>query len=179
MVGTEITASWSAIALAALSTAAVLAAVITYTRLAGLRSFSKMSSFDFAVTIAVGTVMGSVALSGSSLIVGLVVLAAFYLLQVAIALLRRNTRMDEVVDNDPLVLMVGRDLIEENLARTRVTAADVRSKLREANVYNYGQLKAVILESTGDISVLHGDGPLELEIFDGVIESHRLEPLTG
>ena len=179
MFGTEITATWSAIGLAVLSTAAVLVAVITYTRLAGLRSFSKMSSFDFAVTIAVGTVMGSVALSGSSLIVGLVVLASFYLLQVAIALLRRNTRMDEVVDNDPLVLMVGRDMIDENLARTRVTAADVHSKLREANVYNYDQLKAVILESTGDISVIHGDGRLDLEIFGDVIESHRLEPLTG
>ena len=179
MIGTEITASWSAIGLAMLSTATVLVAIITYTRLAGLRSFSKMSSFDFAVTIAVGTVMGSVALSGSSLIVGVVVLATFYLLQVTIALLRRNTPMDEVVDNDPLVLMVGRDMIEENLARTRVTEADVKAKLREANVYNYDQLKAVILESTGDISVIHGDGHVELDIFEDVIESYRLEPLTG
>lgn len=179
MVATEITASWTAIALAVASTAAVLAAVITYTRLAGLRSFSKMSSFDFAVTVAVGTVMGSIALSGSSLAVGLVVLASFYLLQAGIALLRRRTRFDEIVDNDPLVLMVGSELIEANLARTRVTEADVHSKLREANVYNYGQLKAVILESTGDISVIHGDGSLDLEIFEDVIEHERLRPLTG
>lgn len=178
MVATEITASWTTIALAVASTAAVLATVITYTRLAGLRSFSKMSSFDFAVTVAVGTVMGSIALSGSSLAVGVAVLAAFYLLQAGIALLRRTTRFDEVVDNDPLVLMVGPDLIEANLARTRVTAADVHSKLREANVYNYDQLKAVVLESTGDISVIHGDGPLDLDIFGDVIEHQRLQPLT-
>ena len=176
MVATEITASWTAIALAMASTAAVLAAVITYTRLAGLRSFSKMSSFDFAVTVAVGTVMGSVALSGSSLAVGLTVLATFYVLQAGIALLRRRTRFDELVDNDPLVLMVGRDVIEANLARARVTVSDVQSKLREANVYNYDQLKAVILESTGDISVIHGDGPLDLDIFDDVIEHQRLQP---
>ncbi|MEO0333444.1 MAG: DUF421 domain-containing protein, partial [Bacteroidota bacterium] len=33
--------------------------VILYTRLFGLRSFSKMSSFDFAMTIAVGTLLAS------------------------------------------------------------------------------------------------------------------------
>ena len=170
----EITASWSTIGLAALSTVAVLAAVITYTRLAGLRSFSKMSSFDFAVTVAIGTIMGSVALSGSSLVVGLVVLGLFYLLQVSIALLRRHARFDKVVDNDPLVLMVGANMVAENLNRTRVTPNDIRSKLREANVYNYDDVKAVILESTGDISVIHGEGGIDLDIFTDVIEHERL-----
>jgi len=38
------------------------------------------------------------------------------------------------------------------------------SKLREANVIQFSQVKAVVFEATGDISVLHvGDEDLELE----------------
>jgi uncharacterized membrane protein YcaP (DUF421 family) len=45
-----------------------------------------------------------------------------------------------------------------------VTKADLYSKLREANVIRFSQVKAVVFEATGDISVLHiGDENMELE----------------
>ncbi|WP_217271986.1 hypothetical protein [Sphingopyxis sp. BSNA05] len=57
------TTGWEQIALIALSAAAMYVTVILLTRLAGVRSFSKMSGFDFAVTVAIGSVLGSVILS--------------------------------------------------------------------------------------------------------------------
>lgn len=170
----ELAASWSTIGLAAGSAAAIFVAVIAYTRLAGLRSFSKMSSFDFAATVAIGSTMASVGMSASSLVVGLVVLATFYGMQASIALLRRHAGFDAVVDNDPMLLMVGDRILTDNLDRVRVTEGDIKSKLREANVYNYDTLKAVILETTGDISVIHGDQPLDLDIFADVRDRDQL-----
>jgi len=46
-------------------------------------------------------------------------------------------------------------ILDENLKATKVTPDDLRAKLREANVTDYRQIKAVVLETTGDISVLH------------------------
>ncbi len=134
-----------------------------------------MSSFDFAITIATGTLMGSVALSGSSLLEGAIALATLYLVQAVIALGRRHHRFSRVVDNQPLVLMAGQRMLEDNLRQARVTGDDVRAKLREANVYNYDTLRAVILETTGDISVVHGEGELDLDIFQNVFDHEELE----
>jgi uncharacterized membrane protein YcaP (DUF421 family) len=41
------------------SSGLIYAIVILYTRIFGLRSFSKMSIFDFAMTVAVGTMLAS------------------------------------------------------------------------------------------------------------------------
>jgi len=170
----ELSASWSALALAAFSSAAIFATVILYTRLTGLRSFSKMSSFDFASTVAIGSTMAAVGMSGSSLLIGVVVLATFYGIQATVALLRRRFRFEAVVDNDPMLLMVGHRMLDDHLDRTRVTENDIRAKLREANVYNYDSLKAVILETTGDISVIHGEDSLDPSIFSDVRGSEHL-----
>ena len=35
--------------------------------------------------------------------------------------------------------------------------SDLVAKLREANVLDLKQVRAVVLETTGDVSVLHGD----------------------
>lgn len=143
-----------------LSTIGIYTAVILFTRLAGKRSFSKMSSFDFAMTVAVGSVIATTALSKSvSLLQGVVGLAAVYILQILIAILRRFSWVQKVIDNQPLLLMDGEKILSDNLRKARVSESDLRAKLRETNVLNLSQVRAVIFESTGDISVLHTTNP--------------------
>jgi len=140
------------------STVGIYAVVILFTRLNGLRTFSKMSSYDFAITIAVGSVVAGTALSDTpSLIEGAVALGALYLCQRAVSWARYHYNASQLVDNDPVVLMVGDTLFKDVLENTRVTENDVYGKLREANVLDFDEVQAVILESTGDISVLHGE----------------------
>jgi uncharacterized membrane protein YcaP (DUF421 family) len=70
-------------------TTIALAAVILLTRLNGLRSFSKMSGFEFAVTVAIGSVLASAATTpDSSVLVPLTALVALYALQGGLARLR-------------------------------------------------------------------------------------------
>jgi len=54
-----------------------------------------------------------------------------------------------------LLLMDGAEIIHQNLKSARVHEDQLIAKLREANVYNFNQVIAVVLETTGDISVLH------------------------
>ena len=139
-----------------LTSIGIYVAVIIFTRIAGKRSFSKLSSFDFAMTVAVGSMIATTVLSKSvSLWDGVVGMAAVYILQISVALLRRFKIVKKVVDNAPLMLMDGQEILHDNLKKARVTEEDLRSKLRESNVIRLKEIRAVIFEATGDISVMH------------------------
>lgn len=161
----------SALAMATASTIVIYAAIIVYTRFFGLRTFSKMSAFDFAVTIALGSLFASSISSPSPPI--LLSLFAFLLLfsgQKLISIGRRTTSLKRLIDNDPILLMIDGRTLEENMRRTNVTEDDLRAKLREANVLDFSQVKAVVFETTGDVSVLHGspDESLNPALLEGV-----------
>lgn len=136
----------------------MLLAVVGVVRLTGLRAFAKMSAFDFTVTVAVGSVMASIILNpDTSAVHGLLVIAALMIAQVVIALARRlSPRAGAIVDNTPLLLMEGETILEENLAASRMTRKDLLAKLREANVTDFSTVRAVVMETTGEVSVLHG-----------------------
>lgn len=154
------TTDWQALLAIIITATGIYLAVILFTRIAGKRSFSKMSSFDFAMTVAIGSMIATTVLSSSvSLWNGIVGLAAVYLLQISIALLRRFKIIKETVDNSPLLLMDGQNILHKNLRKARVSEGDLRSKLREANVIKLEQVRAVIFETTGDISVMHTEDP--------------------
>lgn len=149
--------SWSAVLMVILTTIGIYITLIVYTRLAGLRSFSKMSSFDFAMTVAVGSLIASTILTQNPpLIQAMVALAMLYILQMTVARLRGTSQaISRAVDNQPLLLMRGSEILEKNLKEAKVTHDDLRAKLREANVTQLSQVKAVVMETTGDVSVLH------------------------
>ena len=143
------------------------------TRLAGLRSFSKMSTFDFAITVATGSLIASVLLTKDPpLVQGAVGLVTLFGIQFIVSYLRsRSTEIANVVDNEPLLLMVGTEVLHQNLKAARVTVDDLREKLREANVTHLEEVRAVVMESTGYISVLHADpdgSALDLRLFEDV-----------
>lgn len=133
-------------------------AIVVMTRVVGLRSFSKMSGFDFAITVAFGSIIAATVLSPDrSFITGIIALAALFSVQMVASNLRVNVdKVENAIDNCPLLLMEGEQIFDENLKKAKITHSDLRAKLREANVLNTKQVRAVILETTGDISVLHG-----------------------
>lgn len=140
----------------ALSGLLIYISVIFFTRISGKRSISKMSSFDFAITIALGSVIATTLLSKSvTLLEGIFGLLCLYTFQSLAAYFRRYHSFQNFIDNTPLLLMKGSNILHENLKKARVTETDLRSKLREANVLKLSQVRAVIFETTGDIVVLH------------------------
>ncbi len=143
----------------AVDAAILVPVMVLFVRLAGLRAFSKMSSYDFAVTVAFGSVLAATVVNpGVTLWQGIAGMAALFAVQWLIGLARsRSDAVEYVADNSPVVLMRDGKVIMENLTATRVTMSDLRAKLREANVLSFDEVRAVVLETTGDVSVLHGD----------------------
>lgn len=153
--------------------AAAYVALIAMVRINGLRTFSKMSSFDFAVTVAVGSILASTVVSKNPpLLQGLTAIAALIFFQSIISRFRTTSdTFENWTDNCPVLLMDGPDILTQNLEKCRVTRSDLRAKLREANVLHYGQVKAVVLETTGEISVLHGSEHFDESLLEGVKRS--------
>jgi uncharacterized membrane protein YcaP (DUF421 family) len=135
--------------------------VIALTRLVGLRSFSKMTTFDFVMTVATGSLLAgaSQATNWTGFVQPLAAIAGLFAMQYAVARFRRaSDRFENLVQNTPKVLMRDGEIDEAALRETRVARNDLFAKLREANVRDPDDVRAVVLETTGDITVLHGDG---------------------
>lgn len=165
MTRTWLSTDWNQVWLVAVSAAALFGVVILIARVVGLRSFSKMSSFDFVVTLATGSILASVAASSTSLANGALALVVLYAIQWIVAQLRRRTSWaTRLVDNEPIAVMLEGEFLEDNLTAARVTEADVRAKLRQNNVHALDDVRAVVLETTGDVSVIHGDAPVDERI---------------
>ena len=146
-------------AMVVLSALGIYIALIVFTRLAGLRSFSKLSSFDFAITVAIGTILAStILMRNPPLLQGIIGLGMLYGIKLMVSILRRRyASISALVDNTPVLLMAGEEVLHENMRKEQMTMDDLRAKLREANVIHPGQIRAVVMETTGDVSVLHAD----------------------
>lgn len=172
--------SWDQATSAIATTAIIYAAVILHARLFGLRSFSKMSSYEFAVTVAFGSILASVITSKEPMLgIGLLAMALLFVFQKIIALIReRSTWFHSLIDNDPLILMYEGEFLEDNMRVAQVTRDDLIAKLREANVLTRAQVRAVVLESTGDVSVLHSEDPSQ-QLDDLILEGVRWNASQG
>lgn len=168
MFSDQIWTSWTDAAAVPVSAVLMVVATIVIIRIVGLRSLAKMSSFDFAVTVAIGSIIATVVVSSTPVANGVFGVAGLLAVQAVIALLRQRTAVEKVVDNTPMLLMRDGRFLEHAMGRVRVTKSDVIAKLREANVLQLDEVRAVVLETTGDISVLHGHDPVDELLFDNV-----------
>lgn len=182
--GSWFSTSFAASVTVVLTAVGIYLVLVLFTRLAGLRTFSKMSTVDFAVTVAIGSVLASTTLTKDPpLAQSVVALAALFMMQYGASLLRMNSdAMIDVLDNRPVLVMAGPEILHENLKNVRMTENDLYAKLRQANVTRRDQIRAVVMETTGDVSVLHADPdgqPLEDELLYGVENADRLRREAG
>lgn len=136
-----------------------LAWVVLLIRINGLRSLSKMTSFDFVMTVALGSLVAGASQSQEwiSFVQTLVAMVGLFLVQWGAARLRKTSdTAEDIMHNEPTLLMRDGKILHEALRKTRVAESDLVAKLREANVLDLSEVRAAVLETTGDVSVLHG-----------------------
>ena len=162
--------TYDLIARGTILTAIGIVYVIALTRIVGLRSFSKMTNFDFVITVASGTVLAGMgrATDWQGFAQAAVVMFALFAVQLVIAKVRKKSEtFEETIQNDPVLLMIDGRFCTEAMSKTRVSRSDIIAKLRESNTMSFDEVRAVVLETTGDISVMHGDN-LDPAILEGV-----------
>ncbi len=155
--------------------------VILLVRVVGLRSLSKMTGFDFVTTIAVGSLIATAgtAATVSEMTGAMSAILALFLLQWLLAKWRVHSKLGRtLLGNEPVLLMEEGRFIDGALEEARVTRADIYAKMREAGVLEIASVRAVVLERTGDISVIK-EGSLDSEVMTGVGGLRQQEENSG
>ena len=137
-----------------------LAWVTLLIRINGLRSLSKMTNFDFLMTVALGSLVAGAAQSTewSGFAQSMIAMVGLFIVQFTTARLRKSSdTVEDFMQNEPIMLMRNGEILHDALKATRVAESDLIAKLRESNALELSKVRAVVLETTGDVSVLHGD----------------------
>jgi uncharacterized membrane protein YcaP (DUF421 family) len=136
--------------------AAVYVSVFVAVRLAGRRTVSQMSAFDFVVTIAIGSLVATTILSSEiSYATGMSAIASLLIGQQLVALIRRSLPgVASILDFPPEVLYQQDQLkLRRNPFAAQVTEAELKSKLRQQGIESFENVQLVVLEPDGQISV--------------------------
>lgn len=148
--------------------------IIILTRIIGLRSFAKFTAYDFAFTVAIGSIISSTLTSSTTIVHGSVAIASLLALTFIFSTLQKKMpALSSAISNKPLLLMRGGEILDDNLKRARIEKSQLMAKLREANVLQLSEVQAVVLESTGDISVLHTEANTGIRVDDEIMADVR------
>ncbi len=153
--------SWDSIGRTAATGVIAYAALVSFLRLSGKRTLSKLSAFDLVVTVALGSTLATVILSRDvALVDGLLALALLIGLQYGVAWLNvRAAAFGRLVKNEPTMLLYEGVFLERAMRRARITCDEVLAAVRAQGVEDLGTLRAVVLETDGGLSVVPGRGP--------------------
>lgn len=163
----EIYITWHEAGIVVISAISIYIILIIYSRLVGPRSFARLTAFDFAVTVAPGAIVGATSTGGVSLIKGIIGLSMLFLLRWIVARSRRHG-LGKTVDNAPLLLIDGPEILPEYLKRGKIIEADLLQSLRKKGITNLKQVRAVVMERDGSISVLRTDDNFDDYMLKGV-----------
>ncbi|WP_372697488.1 DUF421 domain-containing protein [Arthrobacter sp. JSM 101049] len=151
--------------------------VLALIRVMGQRTMASLSSFDLAAAVALGAVVGRAILGYTpTLAAGALGLLTLLVLQALTGQLRRFRPAEGLVNNRAYLLMAGTETVEENLRRTHISAAELTARLRLSGIRHRSEVACVILESTGQISVLRAGMPIEAALLEGVVGADRVPP---
>jgi uncharacterized membrane protein YcaP (DUF421 family) len=150
-----------------IATLGICLTLLVLVRVSGARTLATMSGADVACVIALGAVVGrTTLLAVPTLAAGVIALVVLFGLQRVLTWLERRQRWGRLLSRPPLVLMSRGGIRHDALERARLSHDDLRQCLRLSGVTHRDQVALVVLERTGQISVLCGADPEDWLIMD-------------
>jgi uncharacterized membrane protein YcaP (DUF421 family) len=137
--------------------------VVILLRISGKRTLSKWNAFDFIVTVALGSALANAILSQQvSLLQGITGLFVLIFLQLTVTWLSVRFRfIEKLVKSKPGYLVLDGEFLKDRMRKERVTESEVRAALRDKGIGSIKEVKAVILETDGNFSIIReaAEGP--------------------
>ena len=148
--------SWESTVRIVIITVLAYAVLIVMLRVSGKRTLSKMNAFDFVVTVALGSTLATVILSKSvALLDGALAFFMLIFLQFCITWLSvRYKRVKQLITNDPTLLLYKGEVLHGVLKKERITLEEIYVAAREKGLTDLKDIHAIVLETTGTLSVL-------------------------
>jgi uncharacterized membrane protein YcaP (DUF421 family) len=133
----------------------LFAVAVVGLRLGERRTIAQLGAFDFAVAVAIGSIIGRTATAAStSFATGAVALVTLLAVHRIIAFARRHSGIARAIEHPPRVLVAYGEIQHRELASTGLTAADVYMLLRENGVDDLSQVGYLLYEPRGSTTVI-------------------------
>jgi uncharacterized membrane protein YcaP (DUF421 family) len=147
---------WGDLARVAIIGTLAYVSLVVVLRVSGKRTLAKMNAFDLVVTVAFGSTVATILLSGDvSYSEGLVALVLLAGLQYIVAALNVRARVARRISkSEPVALLRDGRFLEEALIAERVTRGEVRQALRSQGFGAIEGIAMVVLETDGSFSVI-------------------------
>lgn len=129
--------------------------VILFIRVSGKRSTSQMNNFDWIVTVAMGSLVGSslvledVTLAEALLATGMLMVLQFLFTFGA----ARSGWIERLIKSRPRILYTD-GYCTEAMSRERITKSEIRAAIRETGTASLADIQWVVLESDATFSVI-------------------------
>lgn len=151
--------SWNSIAQIVITGVVCFIGLIVFLRVAGKRTLTKMNAFDFIMTFTIGSTLATTITSDDTTVSeGLSALAIIIFVQYAIAWLEvRSNWFQKLVKANPSVLFYDGDFRQEVMRKERITKVEVMAAMRYSGMHDPSQVKLVLMETDGQLSVIPKD----------------------
>lgn len=148
--------SWESVGRIIIISILSYAILVIMLRVSGKRTLSKMNAFDFVVTVALGSTLATVILSKDvPLLDGVLAFFMLIFLQYCITWLSvRYKSVKQVITSDPTLLLYKGEVLHQALKKERITMEEIYVAARKHGETDLGQIHAIVLETTGTLSVL-------------------------
>ena len=140
-------------------TAIVYLVILIGIRLAGKREVGQMTPFDLVLLLLISNAVQNAMTGPDTSVTGGIVAASTLLLLNAGAtqLVWRNRKARKIIEGTPTLLIRHGKIIEQHLAKEKVTVESLTQALREHGIAAISDVAIAVLEIDGSISVLKND----------------------
>jgi len=130
--------------------------ILVTLRASGKRGMKQLSVFELVLIIGLGSAAGDpMFYEDVGIIPALTVFLVVILLYVGITRLTdRFSWFERVMEGEPVYVVQGGKILLDGLNRTGISREELFAALRLVNVEHLGQVKTVLIETSGDVSTL-------------------------
>lgn len=137
--------------------AAVYLILLVILRIAGKRTLAQVTVFDFILVLIISEATQQALLGDDfSVITAAIVIATLVLLDIVFSVLKqRSERLDQIIDDSPVVIVDNGKLLWDRMNRARIDEQEVLLAARELHgLERLDEIKYAVLERSGGISIV-------------------------
>jgi uncharacterized membrane protein YcaP (DUF421 family) len=152
--------------------ALMYATALVALRLGERRTLAQWTIIDFASAVAMGAIIGRTAIAGGqSYLTGAVALVTLVVVHRLASLLRFQPLLGKIVDHRVRVLVDDGTLRRHELRRCGLTDNDLFAQLRQHGVFDLADVRYVLYETKGSITVVRRDSGTDGPLVRGGVEA--------
>lgn len=136
---------------------AIYLVVLVVFRLAGRRTLSELTTFDFVLLLIIGEATQQALLGDDfSIVNAMVVIVSLVVFDIALSLLKNKSRwLSKLIDGEPMIIVEHGQVLERRIRKARIDEGDILEAARHSQgLERIDQIKFAILEKDGKISII-------------------------